>query len=378
MRILFTTDMMGGVWRYTVTLVRELVERGHTCAVAVIGQPTDDQVAELPAGVEVMSRDLRLEWMRDATADLEAGTEWVSSLALRWGADLVHLNHFAYAVGDFGVPVMIVAHTDVRSWYVDVRGVEAPAGWDGYTMIVRAGLQAADAVVAPTAYQSGRLAQHYGRTAARVIHNGVRPPPERPNRKPASERPLVLVAGRAWDEAKGIALLDEAMELLGADAPAVHLVGPTEGPLGGRAVVHRLVTHGEVPGAEMAAFYDNAGVYVGPSHYEPFGLTPLEAAAHGSALLLSGIGSFRELWYGAATFFEPGSARDLGVRLLNLLEDPATIDAQATKARERARTRYTAARMTDEYEALYRRLTGASAESTADAAAVVWGPQRTG
>jgi glycogen synthase len=357
MRILITTDVIGGVWRYTVTLVNELVDRGHACAIAVIGEPQDHHVAELPAGVELMSRDLRLEWMDGGIADLEAGTDWLTGLAANWRADLVHLSQFGYAVGDFGVPVVVVAHSDMRSWFADVRGVEAPAGWDAYTEVVRSGLLAADAVVAPTAYQSGRLAQHYGRTAARVIHNGIRLPPAELEGAPASRRPLVLVAGRAWDEAKGIALLDEALEALGEGAPSVHLVGPTVGPLGERIGVGRLVPHGEVPGDAMERFYANTGVYVGPSLYEPFGLTPLEAAAHGCALLLSGIGSFRELWTGAATFFEPGSAADLAVRLVNLLEDASRVDELGAQGRERARSAYSAARMADRYEALYRELT---------------------
>lgn len=363
MRILLTTDLIGGVWRYTVTLVRELTARGHTCAVAVIGIPSDEQTAELPAGVEVMSRELRLEWMLDAAPDLEVGTGWVSTLARRWGADLVHLNHFAYAVGAFDAPVLVVAHNDLRSWFADVRGIEAPAGRDEYTALVRAGLAAADAVVAPTAYQSGRLAQHYGRTAARVIHNGIHLPPPARDERAASERPLVLVAGRAWDEAKGIAVLDEAIEVLGAEGPSIHLVGPTEGPAGEQIRVRNLVPHGEVPGDAMARFYQNAGVYIAPSLYEPFGLTPLEAAAHGCALLLSGIGSFRELWNGAATFFEPGSPRDLAVRLVNLVEDAAALDAQATAGRARARSAYTAERMADRYEALYRELTGMAGDT---------------
>jgi glycogen synthase len=363
MRVLLTTDLIGGVWRYTVTLVQELTARGHTCAVAVIGEPSDDHVAELPAGVEVMSRDLRLEWMPDSRADLDVGTTWVSDVARRWGAELVHLNHFAYALGDFDAPVLIVAHNDLRSWFADVRGIEAPAGWDEYTALVRAGLRAADAVVAPTAYQSGRLAQHYGRTAARVIHNGIHLPPPARDERPASERPLVLVAARAWDEAKGIAVLDEALNVLGAEGPSVHLVGPTEGPAGEAIRVQNLVPHGEVPGDAMARFYGNAGVYIAPSLYEPFGLTPLEAAAHGCALLLSGIGSFRELWYGAATFFEPGSPRDLAVRLVNLLEDATTMDAQSREARSRARSEYGAERMADRYEALYRELLGAAGDA---------------
>jgi glycogen synthase len=360
MRILLSTDVMGGVWRYTVTLVEELVERGHICAVAVLGEPSDGHAAELPPGVELMSRDLRLDWMPDAEADLAAGTDWLVDVATRWRAELVHLNHFAYAVGHYPAPVLVVAHSDVRSWFVDVRGLEAPGRWEGYTELVRRGLNAADAVVAPTAYQSGRLAQHYGRTAARVIHNGIRMPPPGEDEWPASRRPLVLVAGRAWDEAKGVALLDDALDELGAAAPSVHLVGPLEGPGRERITVRNLVSHGEVPGEAMARFYGNAAVYIGPSHYEPFGLTPLEAAAHGCSLLLSGIGSFRELWTGAATFFEPGSARDLGVRLMNLLEDPEALDQTAGNARERARSRYTAQAMADRYEALYLGLTGSA------------------
>lgn len=363
MRILLTTDMVGGVWRYTVTLVRELVARGHTCAVAVVGEGPGDRAAELPEGVEVMSRDLKLEWMLGSGPDLEVGTEWLASLGRGWAADLAHLNHFAYAVGDFGCPVLVVAHSDMRSWFADVRGIEAPAGWDAYTTMVRAGLHAANAVVAPTAYQSGRLAQHYGRTAARVIPNGIRMPPERADELAAPERPLVLVAARAWDEAKGIALLDEALSDMGADAPSIHLLGPLEGPSGESIRVRHLVSHGEVPGAAMARFYANARLYIGPSRYEPFGLTPLEAASHGCALLLSGIGSFRELWYGAASFFEPDSAADLRVRLTNLLEDGEALQAQAALARDRARAAYTAERMADRYEAVYHELTGVAAPS---------------
>jgi glycogen synthase len=358
MRILFSTDLIGGVWRYTVTLVRELRARGHACAVAVLGAPSEAHAAELPPGTELIARDLKLEWMPDPDPDLAVGTEWLAGFARRWKADVVHLNHYAYAVGDYGVPVLIVAHSDIRSWFADVRGSEAPAGWDAYTELVRAGLGAAHVVVAPTAYQSGRLAQHYGRTAARVIHNGIHMPASNQPFRPASRRPLVLVAARAWDEAKGIALLDEALEQLGDDAPSVHLVGPLEGPNQERIHVRHLVAHGEVPGGAMARFYTNAGIYVAPSWYEPFGLTPLEAAAHGCTLLLSGIGSFRELWYGAATFFEPGSAANLGLRLLNLIEDGVAADALAEQACVRARSLYTAERMTDRYEAVYRELTG--------------------
>lgn len=356
MRILITTDVVGGVWRYTVTLLRQLVDRGHTCGVAVLGQPEEERLRALPEGVEVFARDLRLEWLPGGLDDVDVATRWLQDVAREWLPDVIHMNQFAYAAADFAAPVLVVAHSDVLSWFEEVRGASAPAEWSGYTDVVKAGIAAADAVVAPTGYQSGRLARHYGRTAVRVIHNGTEPPPLDPDLPPASERPLVLVAGRAWDEAKGIELLDQALAELGDEAPSVHLVGPTEGPAGQRVTIDNLVTHGEVDGEVMHRFYRNTSLYVGPSLYEPFGLSPLEAAGHGCALLLSGIGSFRELWTGAAEFFDPLHPDVLARRLMAVLADTEGLDASAALAGERARSRYTAERMVTEYLRIYHEL----------------------
>lgn len=63
MKILLTTDTVGGVWDHTVTLARELDAAGHEVLVAVIGEPRDERLAALPAGVQVVWRAYRLEWM---------------------------------------------------------------------------------------------------------------------------------------------------------------------------------------------------------------------------------------------------------------------------------------------------------------------------
>lgn len=365
MRILLTTDVVGGVWRYTVTLVRELTDRGHACAVAILGDPDEGKLAELPEGVETFSSRFSLEWMPGGVAEVEPATEWLVERAGEWRPDVVHLNQFAYAVGDYAAPVIVVAHSDVLSWFAEVRAQSAPADWSTYRDVVREGLRAADVVVAPTAYQSGLLARHYGRSAVRVIHNGIRLRATDTPASPPSERPLVLVAGRAWDEGKGIAVLDRAIDEMGDAAPSVHLVGPLSGPGGEHIEVEHLETHGEVDAATMERFYTNTRLYVAPSLYEPFGLSPLEAAGHGCALLLSGIGSFRELWTGAAGFFDPPTPHVLANRLRSILEEPEPLDEQAKLARQRARQRYTAERMADRYEALYQEITGTAPDAEA-------------
>jgi glycogen(starch) synthase len=92
---------------------------------------------------------------------------------------------------------------------------------------------------------------------------------------------------------------------------------------------------------------------VAPSRYEPFGLAPLEAALHGCALVLSDIGTFRELWDGCAEFFPSGDARALAQAIRRLSGDAQRRERLARAARTRALRRYTAGRMAAEYIELY-------------------------
>jgi len=352
MRVLITTDVIGGVWNFTLTLVERLRASGCECLVAMIGQPQQEQLDALPADVDHESRDLRLEWMEGADEDVAATADWLDELVRRWRPDVLHLNQFAYAARDYGVPKLVVAHSDVRSWWGEVKGTDADAAWDEYSRRVREGLDGADCVVAPTAYQSGLLARHYGRFADRVIHNGIELGAAR-GREAPSRRPLIVTAGRAWDEAKSVATLDEALELLGDDAPVAELAGELEGPDGRTYVPRRLLPLGQLTIAQMERLYDNAAMYVATSVYEPFGLAPLEATRHGCALVLSDIGSFRDLWHGCAEFYSAGNPASLAGALRRMFEVPERIDELARLARERAAERYTAGLMAARYQELY-------------------------
>jgi glycogen(starch) synthase len=353
MKILISADTVGGVWEYTATLTNALVRAGHEVLVAVLGEVSDERLRSLAPGVEVLSRAYRLEWMPDAAADVARGGRWLCALAEKWGADLVHLNQFAYAAEPFAVPTVVVAHSDVLSWFSETEGCGAPTDWAQYTDWVRESLRAADQVVAPSGYQSALLARHYGRAADRVIHNGVPIPPAP---LPIGREPVVVTAGRAWDPAKGVQILDEALNDMGGAAPPAHHLGNTTGPAGEHYACRRLVPHGRVGRAEMEGWLGRAAVYVAPSLYEPFGLAPLEAALHGCALLLSDIGSFRELWDGCAEFFAPGDSQSLREALAGLVAAPDRCSVLAATARERALRCYSADRMVGDYLALYQEL----------------------
>src|SRR5690606_36056983 len=129
---------------------------------------------------------------------------------------------------------------------------------------------------------------------------------------PAPRRkPLVLTAGRAWDQAKGIGVLDAALRRAGSAAPTAHLLGALDGPNGERFTGCVLRPEGQLPAGDVHRWMTMATIYVAPSLYEPFGLAPLEAALAGCVLVLSDIGSFRELWEGCARFFPVNDERAL-------------------------------------------------------------------
>jgi glycosyltransferase involved in cell wall biosynthesis len=99
-----------------------------------------------------------------------------------------------------------------------------------------------------------------------------------------------------------------------------------------------------------------AAVFAEPALYEPFGLTALEAALCGCALVLSDIPSLREVWYDAASYVAPHDADALARAVNALLRDPASGRRAANAARARGQ-RYAPAAMADAYLSAYRELT---------------------
>jgi glycogen(starch) synthase len=166
MRVLMTGDTLGGVWTYAVALAAELTDQGVRVDLAVMGRaPSPRQRAQVAAvpGLRLHAQELRLCWMQDPWDDLARAAGWLSGLAAEIEPDLVHLNDFGHAALDWPVPVLLVGHSCVCSWWRAVRGEEAPPEWDRYRALVRAGLERADLVAAPSRAMRDALSLHYSR-----------------------------------------------------------------------------------------------------------------------------------------------------------------------------------------------------------------------
>jgi len=84
MKILMTTDTVGGVWTYALELARSLREHGGVqIALATMGAPGSQQQARQAArldNVTLHPSTYKLEWMHDPWADVDRAGRWLLEL----------------------------------------------------------------------------------------------------------------------------------------------------------------------------------------------------------------------------------------------------------------------------------------------------------
>lgn len=356
MRVLMTTDTLGGVWSYALELAAALAPHGVQVTLAAMGRlPTPDQcraAAAIP-GLELEASRFALEWMDDPWDDVERAGDWLLELAERVRPDLVHLNGYAHASLPFEAPVLVVGHSCVCTWWRAVIGEDPPERYRRYHREVSRGLHAAHAVVGPTRAFLDMLEDVYVGPfrSWRVIPNAIDPQHFSVGRK---KDPWVLAAGRLWDPAKNLALLDAVAERVRWPVRVAGDATPPEGSWDVRTRHVELL--GSLPRSALAVCMSRASILCHPALYEPFGLVPLEAAASGCALVLADIPTLREIWGNAALFVPPDDPEAVAAALRHLIENPGSRRQLALRARSRA-SRYDGRAQVQAYLELYRELT---------------------
>jgi glycosyltransferase involved in cell wall biosynthesis len=355
-RILMTADAIGGVWTYATELSRGLCERGDEVTLVVMGPaPRADQLASLQNihGLQIELTNLALEWMDPEGSDIANAHDRLLSIAQRLHPDIIHLNSYREAVFDWPAPVLVVAHSCVRSWWRSCRGGEPDdRRWCRYAEDVAAGLVAADMWCAPSeSFRRTIEALYPVRSPGQVIRNGARVHPTSHDKEP-----FILAAGRLWDEAKNLSTLAAIAPDL--DCP-VRVAGPIAPPGAGpsRSEAANLAWLGVLSRPELTAEMRRAAIFAAPAVYEPFGLSVLEAAACGCALVLGDIPSLRELWQGAALFVAPQDCGALCNTLQRITRDHDLREQMQRAALMQAR-RYSLDAMADAYRELYRAMAG--------------------
>lgn len=357
MRLLLTADPIGGIWTFAIELCSNLQHYGVRIALATMGRELSvDQhraVESLPH-VQLFESRYRLCWMEDPWDDVARAGDWLLAVADEFRPDVVHLNDLAHGGLDWQVPVLLAGHSCVLSWWRAVQGEPAPTSWQRYRDAVQKSVQRADLVVAPSSAMLSALLHHYGPLRdAQTVANGLDfPAVVSPGAKAANAESLILAAGRLWDKAKNIALLAAVAEQL--DWP-VFVAGEMANAEGGATADTGLHHLGFLGREVLSEWLTRAAIFAAPARYEPFGLSILEAARAGCALVLGDIASLREIWDDAAVYVDPDRPEELRRALAVLIDDPVRRHQLATRARRRALW-FTGSRMAAGYMHCYQRL----------------------
>lgn len=367
MHVLVTADTLSGSWTYARELVTGLVTRGVRVTLVSFGEiPLPDQTSWMDSlhGLDYRPTAFRLEWMQEAEQDLPESANFLAALVRELQPDVLHLNQFCYGNLPVDVPRIIMAHGDLLTWTEAVEGYSPrPTRWlKWYRQTVMRGIEAADAVIAPSAWMLDSLCECYVRPRrGEVIYPGRNPIFFNPY---VSKEDSVLTIGRLVDAGKQVFLLTQHVHpvsvcIVGAE----HTVPVPRLPIRADVKVStdesNVAIRGPQTEAQLRALYSRAAIYAATARYEPLGMPALEAALSRCALLANDIPSFREIWGDAALYFRTNDAASLADSIRRLNSDREMRRGYANLAYARARERFTTKRMIDEHLQLYRSLSSA-------------------
>ncbi|AYE95028.1 glycogen synthase [Mycobacterium paragordonae] len=357
--------VIGGLGRHVHHLSTALAEAGHE--VVVLSRrptgtdpsthPTSDEVHD---GVRVIAAaqdpheftfgtDMMAWTLAMGHAMIRAGLS-ITGGRRPWRPDVVHAHdwlvaHPALALAEFyDVPIVSTIHATEAGrhsgWVSGAisRQVHAVESW-----LVRE----SDSLITCSASMREEITELFGPglSETTVIRNGIdaaRWPfaDRRPRTGPAE----LLYVGRLEYE-KGVHDAIAALPRIRRAHPGTTLTVAGDGTqqdwLVEQARKHKVrkATHfvGHLHHDELLAALHRADAAVLPSHYEPFGLAALEAAAAGIPLVTSNTGGLGEAVINGVTgmSFAPRDVAGLAAAANSALADPAAAQRRARAARER-------------------------------------------
>jgi glycogen synthase len=360
--------VIGGLGRHVHHLATALAEAGHE--VVVLSRrpsgtdpsthPSTDEIAEGVRVVAAAQDPHEFDFGSDMMAwTLAMGHSMVrAGLAIKtegrrakaWQPDVVHAHdwlvaHPAIALAEyFDVPLVSTIHATEagrHSGWVSgqiSRQVHAVESW-----LVRE----SDSLITCSASMSDEITKLFGPGLAeiRVIRNGIDAAlwpfaPRRPRTGPAQ----LLYLGRLEYE-KGIHDAIAALPRIRRTHPGTTLTVAGEGTQQQWLVeqarkfkVFKAVTFvGGLDHEELVRLLHVADAAVLPSHYEPFGIVALEAAATGTPLVTSNVGGLGEAVINGQTgvSYPPRDVARLAAAVRVVLDDPDAAQQRAIAARER-------------------------------------------
>lgn len=357
--------VVGGLGRHVHHLATALAEAGHE-VVVLCRRPTDTDPSTHPSTDE-MVEGVRVVAAAQDPHEFAFGADmmaWVlamghamvrTGLAIsgpsgRWAPDVVHAHdwlvaHPAIALAEFfDVPLVSTIHATEAGrhsgWVSGAisRQVHAIESWL---------VHESDSLITCSASMSEEVVELFGPGLAEthVIRNGIDAALWPFARRTAhGGPPRLLYLGRLEYE-KGVHEAIAALPRIRRTHPGTTLTIAGDGTqqewLLAQARKHKVLKCvrfvGRLGHADLVEMLHATDAAVLPSHYEPFGIVALEAAATGAPLVVADVGGLGEAVIDGRTglSFPPRDVAALAAAVRRVLDDPEAAQRRAVAARER-------------------------------------------
>jgi glycosyltransferase involved in cell wall biosynthesis len=139
-------------------------------------------------------------------------------------------------------------------------------------------------------------------------------------------RPFVLAVSSV-NPNKNFGAVVRALELMGSDAPECVVVGPLNNTVfeSAKLDLAKVTYLGYVRDETLIHLYQHALCLVFPSHYEGFGLPPIEAMRAGCSVVVSQTSCLPEVCGDAALYCDPARPQTLADAIASLIQSPAKV-----------------------------------------------------
>lgn len=355
--------VIGGLGRHVHHLATAIAAQGHE-VVVLARRPTDTDPSTHPT-TDIVVEGVRVLAAAQDPHEFSFGTDmmaWTLAMghamiraglvlqAEGWVPEVVHAHdwlvaHPAIALAElFDAPIVSTMHATEagrHSGWVSgnlSRQVHAVESWLA---------RESDTLITCSASMADEITELFGPGLAEitVIRNGIDSTswPFAPRQRRTGPAEL-LYLGRLEYE-KGIHDAIAALPRIRRTHPGTSLTiagdGTQQDWLVEVARKHRVLKAirfvGRVDHDELLRLLHRADAAVLPSHYEPFGIVALEAAAAGTPLVTSNAGGLGEAVISGVTGLShpPRDVAALAAAVRNVLDDPAAAQQRAVAARER-------------------------------------------
>lgn len=344
-KLLMATDVKSEVWNYSLTLSRELLKHinAEILMISFGGMPTDSQKKEL--------EDLNIEFQfTDFSTDIEFNpdiskikTTFESSIK-SFNPHVIHLNHLYFDL-IFNKPCVLACHKIFNDSINRYNHLDKDSL--NFKQIMNKSLNNADIIVAPSRFFAENIIKTYNFTKGiKIIYNGV-------DYKPYSDMPessTLVACGNLSDNNKSMNLLLSIAYKL-PDNIKIKIIGNLQSD---RKLPKNVEFLKNLSNLELQEVYKNSSIYIALSNFEANGLSSIQAAYSGCAILANDIPVCKELWGDCAYVFERDNAISLMRCINNLVENKNLLEITARNCQAKALSVFNSKRMAYEYINLYK------------------------